>query len=277
MVPVDLHVHTSASDGTQTPAQVVLLGKKMGLEAVGITDHDTLEGLVPALQAGRELSFEVIPGVELSTEEYGVEIHLLGYLVNLNCRDFLVRLRQLRARREERAVKMVRRLQELGVPITFQQVQAVAGKAAVGRPHVARVLVGEGFAGNIKEAFDRYIGKGCPAYVPRFKYAPREAVQMIIRAGGVPVLAHPGLADADRIIPELVQAGLKGLEVYYPAHSEQQIEHYLALCDQYGLIPTGGSDYHGPGHKEHGQLAAATVPYAVVHRLKEAACLSPDD
>ncbi|MEW5899046.1 MAG: PHP domain-containing protein [Bacillota bacterium] len=268
---VDLHVHTSASDGTDDPGLVVCRAAEIGLEAVGITDHDTVDGLAPALQAGRAQHLEVIPGIELSTEEKGTEFHLLGYLIDFQSADFLEYLSRLRANRAERAYKMVQKLRELGFPITYDQVLAVAGRAAVGRPHIARVLVQEGLVGTMKEAFDQYIGAGCPAYIPRFKYSPREAVQLIIRARGIPVLAHPGLAGRDGIIPELVRAGLRGLEVYYPLHTGGQIEHYLHLCTQHGLIPTGGSDYHGAGHEEHGQLAAVTVPYTAVQRLKETA------
>ncbi len=270
----DLHVHTNASDGTDTPEQVVLLAKKIGLKAIGITDHDTTEGIEPAMRAARQLSLELIPGVELSTEKHGFEIHVLGYLVDPYCPDFLERLHGLRENRRERAYEMVQKLRGMGVPVTFEQVLAVAGKAAVGRPHIARVLVQTGVVSSLKEAFDRYLGPDCPAYVPRFKYSPSEAVQLIIQSKGVPVLAHPGLAGCDGIIPELIRAGLKGLEVYYPLHSRRQVEHYLRLCARYKLIPTGGSDYHGAEHKTHGQLAAATVPDAVVRRLKGAAsCL----
>ncbi len=268
---VDLHVHTSASDGTDDPGLVVCRAAEIGLEAIGITDHDTVDGLAPALQAGRAQHLEVIPGIELSTEEKGTEFHLLGYFIDFQSADFLEYLSRLRANRAERADLMVRKLQGLGFPITREQVLAVAGRAAVGRPHIARVLVQEGLVGSMKEAFDRYIGAGCPAYIPRFKYPPGEAVRLIIRARGIPVLAHPGLAGQDGIIPELVRAGLKGLEVYYPLHTGRQIEHYLQLCTQYGLVPTGGSDYHGAGSEEHGQLAAATVSYTTVQRLKEMA------
>lgn len=270
MAAADLHVHTNASDGTETPAQVISLAREAGLAAIGITDHDTLEGLVPAMRAGGELSVEVIPGVELSTEHEGVEIHILGYLVDLSCRDFLEHLHRLHANRKERALKMVKKLQELGMAISFTQVLDAAGKAAIGRPHIARVLVEEGFVDTAKEAFNKYIGRGCPAYVPRFKYSPFEAVRLILQAGGVPVLAHPGLAGLDEIIPGLAKAGLMGLEVYYPLHTREQITYYLDICAKYGLIPTGGSDYHGAGHKEHGQLAAATVPYATVQKLMKA-------
>lgn len=270
-MPVDLHVHTNASDGTEEPGLVVLKAAGMGLEAVAITDHETVDGILPALEAGRKLSIEVVPGVELSTEEDRKEIHLLGYFIDFCCSELNARLEQLRAHRAERALKMIRNLKEMGIPLPPESVFVEAGRAAPGRPHIARALVKEGFAANLGEAFDRYLRKDSPAYVPRFKYPPLEAVQLIVRAGGVPVLAHPGLAGCDDLVPGLVKAGLMGLEVYYPAHSPSQVEHYLMLCRQYGLIPTGGSDYHGPGQGDHGRLAAATAPYSVLRRLREAA------
>ena len=270
-MPVDLHVHTSASDGTEEPGLVVIKAAKIGLEAVAITDHDTVDGILPALEAGRELPIEVVPGVELSTEDNKKEIHLLGYFLDHSSPELRAHLERLRAHRAERALKMVRNLNEMGIPLSPESVFAEAGRAAPGRPHIARALVKEGFAANPGEAFDRYLGKESPAYVPRFKYSPPEAVQLIIRAGGVPVLAHPGLADCDDLVPVLVRAGLMGLEVYYPAHSPSQVEHYLFICRKFGLISTGGSDYHGPGQEEHGRLAAATAPYTVLRQLREAA------
>jgi len=270
-MPVDLHVHTNASDGTETPLKVVQLAKETGLEAIAITDHDTLDGLFWALKAGREAAMEVIPGVELSTECNDTDIHILGYFIDPYHQVFLRHLVTLREKRVERAFKMVKKLQDMGAPISFNQVKEVAGKSSLGRPHIARTLMYLGFVNKPAEAFERYIGRGCPAYIPRFKYAPEKAVKLVLQARGVPVMAHPGLAGCDEIIPSLVEAGLKGIEVYYPKHAEQQVKHYLKLCEKYFLLPTGGSDYHGSTHKEHSRLASATVPYLVVQKLKKAA------
>ena len=267
-IPVDLHVHTNASDGTESPRQVVCRAREIGLQAIAITDHDTLEGIIPALEAGRAVSLEVLPGIELSTEYEDTEIHLLGYLMDLNHECFLAHLDGVRQDRKKRAVKMVSKLHQMGIPITSEQVFSVAGGGAVGRPHVARVLIEMGFVQSIAQAFERYIGSGGPAYVPRFKYSPLQAVRMIRSAGGVPVLAHPGLGSSDVLIPQLVDEGLQGLEVYYPGHSSRVIEHYLGFCHYYNLIFTGGSDYHGPEHKNHGSLGTVTVPYSVVQDLK---------
>jgi len=270
-MPADLHVHTNASDGTETPQKVVQLAKKAGLEAIAITDHDTLDGLFEALRAGREATVEVIPGVELSTEYNDLDLHILGYFIDFNHQVFLQHLVVLREKRTERAFKIVKKLQHLGIPINFEQVQKTAGNSSLGRPHIARTLMYAGLVHTPAEAFERYIARGRPAYVPRFKYTPEKVVELILEAKGVPVMAHPGLAGCDELIPKLVEAGLKGIEVYYPKHTSQQVEHYLALCAKYDLLPTGGSDYHGFVHKEHSRLASVTVPYLVVQKLKEAA------
>lgn len=264
----DLHVHTNASDGTESPRQVVYRARELGLQAIAITDHDTLDGIVPALEAGRAVSLEVLPGIELSTEYEDTEIHLLGYLMDLNHGCFLAHLDGVRQDRKERAVKMVGKLRQMGIPITSEQVFSVAGGGTVGRPHVARVLIEMGFVQSIAQAFERYLGPGGPAYVPRFKYSPVQAVRMIRQAGGVPVLAHPGSGGSDALIPQLVDEGLQGLEVYYPGHSSQVVGHYLEFCRYYNLLFTGGSDYHGPEHKNHGSLGTVTVPYSVVQGLK---------
>ncbi|MGB9845970.1 MAG: PHP domain-containing protein [Desulfotomaculales bacterium] len=270
-MPADLHVHTTASDGTEEPASVVKKAKEIGLQAIAITDHDTVNGVPPALAAGKELNLEVVPGVELSTESERGEFHLLGYFIDFCSPELNARLEHIRNHRVERALKMVCKLREMGVAISPEQVLSEAGRAAPGRPHIARVLVREGFAGTLGEAFSRFLSRNSPAYVPRFKYSPLEAVQLIARSKGVPVLAHPGLVTGwDRLLWALIEAGLKGVEVYYPAHTPEQVEYFLELCRKYRLIPTGGSDYHGQNQKNNCFLAAATVSYSSVQLLKEA-------
>ncbi len=270
-MPCDLHVHTTASDGTDTPEKVVAEAQKLGLSALAITDHDTVNGILPALAAGRRLSFPVLPGVELGTEEGGREVHILGYLFDIHDSKLLERLALLRRSRVERVVKMVERLRSLGIPVEVEQVLELAGGGAVGRPHVGRALVQVGAVGTVAEAFEKYIGKDRVAYVPRYKYAPREAVHLIRQAGGVAVLAHPGLVRCDHLIPGLVAEGLQGLEVYYPGHSEEMVWHYQRLCRRYHLVATGGSDYHGPYHREYNRLGAATAPDELIPILKELA------
>lgn len=266
----DLHVHTNASDGTETPSEVVQLAKEAGLKAIAVTDHDTLDGLASAMEAGREAAVEIVPGVELSTEYIDSDLHILGYFIAQNDQAFLQCLAALREQRLERAFNIVKKLQGLGFSIDFEQVREIAGGSSIGRPHIARTLMYSGSVNTLAEAFEQYIGRGRPAYVPRFKYAPKIAIELILRAKGVPVLAHPGLSGHDEIIPGLVKAGLKGIEAYYPEHTEKQVERYLKICSKYFLLPTGGSDYHGSAHKEHSLLASVTVPYLIVEKLKEA-------
>ncbi|OAT86701.1 PHP domain-containing protein [Desulfotomaculum copahuensis] len=267
----DLHVHTTASDGTGTPAQVVAMAKGLGLDALAITDHDTVAGVVPALAAGRELGQVVLPGVELGTRYGGREIHMLGYLIDVNDGPLLSTLEMFRHDREQRLEKMLARLAGLGFPLTREQVAAEVRGGAVGRPHVARALVKTGAVSSLEEAFDLYLGDGRPAYVPRLKYTPEAAIGLIRHAGGVAVLAHPGLSRCDELIPGLVRAGLQGLEVYHPEHDAAATERYRMLCRRCRLVGTGGSDFHGLDHRKHGRLAAATAPGEVVRELKELA------
>lgn len=266
---VDLHVHTTASDGTATPVEVVVMAKSLGLGAIAITDHDTLEGIEPALDAGRLHKIEVIPGIELGSEHGGEEIHILGYLVELHNREFLEKLTLFRDTRVHRMEKMVKKLQELGLPVALDRVTAISGSGSLGRPHLAAALVEAGIVKTTSEAFDRYIGTGRPAYIPRYKLEPVEAVRLIRAAGGAPVLAHPGLNNSARLVEELIEAGLAGLEAYHPAHSWEQASYYHRLAVEHGLIVTGGSDYHGPGHNAGNRLGSDTVPYSVIDELKQ--------
>ncbi len=263
----DLHVHTTASDGTDGPEEVVLRAKELGLKAIAVTDHDTVEGVEPALAAGYLNDLEIVAGVELGAEYLGKELHLLGYFINIDNNSLKNKLRLLMSERKKRILKMTQQVQNLGIPVDYEKVLAVSRSGSVGRPHLARVLVEEGVVKNIAEAFSKYIGFGCPAYVPRYKLKPVEAIKIISEAGGVPVLAHPGQNNAHERLDMLINAGLAGLEVYHPAHSQEQENYFLRLAGERGLIITGGSDYHGPGHKTGNRLGAVTVPYDSVKEI----------
>ncbi|WP_018086437.1 PHP domain-containing protein [Desulfurispora thermophila] len=265
----DLHVHTSASDGTDSPQQVVARAAELGLRALAITDHDTVQGIEPALLAAREYGIEVIPGIELGTEISGREVHLLGYFINYRQEFFLEQLADFQQRRLTRVRKMTQRLNQLGFPVTMDRVLEIAGSGSVGRPHLARALLESGAVGSVEEAFEKWLGQDRPAYVPRFKYTPEEGVRLLRRAGGVPVFAHPALAGVDELIPRLVEEGLMGLEVYYPAHDANDVQRYLAFCRRYNLLATGGSDYHGALHREHNELGSATVDIQVVRAMEK--------
>ncbi|MEW6448066.1 MAG: PHP domain-containing protein [Bacillota bacterium] len=263
----DLHVHTTASDGSETPEEVVARAVALGLGAIGITDHDTVGGIDSAQKAARG-RIVVVPGVEISTEEDDREVHILGYFINPLHPLISAKLRELHRQRRERVTEIVRRLQAQGVSITIGEVEKLA-HGVVGRPHIAWILVEKGYASSIDEVFARWIGRGCPAYVPRARFAPAEAVLLIRKAGGAPVLAHPAVTKSEGLIERLKAVGLCGIEVDYPEHSKVQRAHLRGLAEKYGLIPTGGSDYHGP--QQRFPLGAALAPLSVIERLRAAA------
>jgi 3',5'-nucleoside bisphosphate phosphatase len=250
---VDLHIHTTCSDGGLTPGEVVAYALARGLGAVAITDHDSVEGNDEAVRVGREAGLPVVPGVEISTQWEGITFHLLGYgLSRLTERvrrsfEFLVESRR------QRNPRMIRRLQELGLDITLDEVFAEAGESLVGRPHFARVLLRKGAVGSMQQAFDRYLGRGAPAYVHKERLTPAQSAELIREAGGVMVLAHPGLLEGERqgalagVLAHLLSLGLAGIEVYYSRHTAEQVARYGELARRHGLLLTGGSDFHRPG------------------------------
>lgn len=243
---IDLHSHTRASDGALSPTELVRKAVEHGVGVLAITDHDSTEGIAEAsVEAARYPGFTLVPGLEINCDVEGAEIHVLGYLVDHEAPWFQDFLREQRVARTERVHRLAARLGELGMPIDPAEVLALAGEAAPGRPHVAQVMVKHGYVKSVREAFDKYLRSDGPASVPRHRLTPTEAIDVIRRARGVPVLAHPGLADRDAMIPALVDAGLQGIETYYAEHSTEQVRRYLDLCRRFDLVATGGSDYHG--------------------------------
>jgi predicted metal-dependent phosphoesterase TrpH len=265
---VDLHIHTTASDGVLSPAQVVRVALDKGLEAVAITDHDTTDGVDQAMAAARGERLEVIPGIELSAEEGPREVHVLGYYIDHQDQTLQERLAVLRRARRERAWKMVKKLETTGAPISWERVLEIAGEtSAFGRPHIAQALLERGYVGSVNEAFDRYIGLRGPAYVSRYKLTPAEAVKMIADAQGLPVLAHP--RGQEDVIPTLSALGLVGLEAYYPSYSEGERELLARLAASHNLITTGGSDFHGyNGGDPALSLGEVPVPLEALSRLR---------
>jgi predicted metal-dependent phosphoesterase TrpH len=245
---IDLHTHSTASDGLLTPADLAHAAHEAGLTTIALTDHDSTNGVAAAQAAGGALGLEVIPGVELNTDiPTGGEAHVLGYLMDWHDVAFQAQLAARRASREQRGRQMVAQLQAAGIPITWEQVLRHA-HGAVGRPHVAAALVENGVVTSVAEAFDRYLGRGMAGYVRRDPFTPIEAITLIRSAGGVPSLAHPAyIATLETLLPELASAGLGGLECYYGPYDAATVERLLAVANTYHLIPTGGSDYHGPG------------------------------
>ena len=244
---VDLHSHTTASDGTLPPRELVQLAARHGVRVLAVTDHDSTGGVREAIDEARSLtSVEVVPGLEINCDVPGAEIHVLGYCVDWEVPWFQEFLAAQREERQQRIYRIAARLAELGMPIEPDAVFALVKEGSAGRPHVAQVMVDRGYVKSVREAFDRYLSLNGPANVPRKRLTPADAVRVIRRARGVPVLAHPGLANRDELIPELVDAGLLGIEAFYPEHSAGQITAYREMCAQLGLIATGGSDFHGP-------------------------------
>jgi predicted metal-dependent phosphoesterase TrpH len=269
----DLHVHTYLSDGTFSPLKVVEYSKAKGLDAIAITDHDCVAGITPAIRAGKSIGLEVIPGVELTAELEEAEIHILGYFIDWQDRSFVEKLDEISNVRRERAKKILKKLKEHKVNIPEEELFEFSGPGSVGRLHIANLLLKKGFVSSLSEAFSRYIGdKGC-CYVKKFKLSPAEAVEMIKKVGGIPVLAHPKTINIEGktiedILKELVRDGIKGVEVYHSDHSPKDENELKALADEYHLLVTGGSDCHGFGKKEV-LIGKVKISYELVEKLKE--------
>ncbi|MDR7464284.1 MAG: PHP domain-containing protein [Armatimonadota bacterium] len=268
---IDLHTHTVASDGLLTATQLVGLARRWGVGILAVADHDSTESVEEAVRAGREVGIEVIPAVELNTDVPQTEVHILGYFIDHRLEWLQALLRRLREGRLHRAQRMVEKLAALGAPIRLERVLALAGGGAVGRPHVARALVEAGHVSETAEAFARYIGRNGPAYVERLKVAPAQAVEIIRRAGGVAVLAHPGWLGDETMVEELLSAGLEGIEAYYPDHTPAMVERYLQIARSRGLLVTGGTDFHGGDLATRLPPGSQYVPPEAVDRLRERA------
>jgi predicted metal-dependent phosphoesterase TrpH len=265
---VDLHTHSIFSDGTLTPVELVQEANRRGLSFLALTDHDTVEGIPDAIAEGERLGTTVIPGTELSAERNGREAHIFGYYIDTKNDEFIRELDVFARMRQVRINLMVEKLRALGLDIDQNRVREIAGPGTIGRPHVARALIEKGYATDIADAFNRYLSAGCPGYVPRQKITPQEAIGLISRAGGVPVLAHPFSTRAvEESLAEFVPLGLMGLEAFYGEYSPEQREELRLVAERWNLIPTGGSDYHGPGVREGRDLGGPFVPIDSVERL----------
>lgn len=271
MLKADLHIHTTSSDGLLSPEEVVTWAAYKKLRAIGITDHDTVKGIQPAIDVSTKHNIEIVPGIELSTEYKDEEIHILGYYIDYN-RDWLHnKLNEIYEARFGRAVKMIDKLNDMGFKITLKQVKDIAESGTIGRPHIARAMQEMGYIDNIKEAFKLYIGKGCPAYVERYRMSSREAIEIIKQLGGVPVLAHPGLINNKIIIKEILDMGIEGIEVYHSKHDDETVRASYKLAAERKLLVTGGSDCHGIFVNNEPILGNIWVDYKNVKLLKEKA------
>lgn len=250
MSRIDLHLHTTHSDGSLPPADVLTLAGKTGVTALAITDHDIVDGIPEAMDVGERLGIEVIPGVEISSRYGDGELHILGYFIDWKDAELNRRLATLRNSRHDRNPRIIEKLNELGLAVTYDEVRALAGTESVGRPHIARALMSKGYVASAKEAFDRYLSEGAAAYVPRDLPAPAEAITWIRAARGVAVLAHPTWVKESaeglyRLCDKLKGEGLGGIEVHYSTHTAQQTAEYLNIAKRLDLLVTGGSDFHG--------------------------------
>jgi hypothetical protein len=269
---VDLHSHTTASDGTLAPRDLVALAAKHGVRVLAVTDHDSTNGIAEAREAARgQRGLTIVPGIEINCDVDGAEIHVLGYFLDVEASWLQDFLGEQRAERAARVHRVLEKLAALGMPLDASEVFALVKEGSAGRPHIAQAMVHRGYVRSVREAFDRYLHTGGPASAPRRKLTPEQAVGVIRRASGVPVIAHPGLADRDAMLPSLVEAGLQGLEAHYPEHSAMQTETYLQYCARHDLVATGGSDFHGPavGHAPH--PGAHAVPDRAWDDLRERA------
>lgn len=268
---VDLHCHTNFSDGFLSPAKLVKAAKEKGIAALGITDHDTLEGIGPAETAGKKYGVEIIPGVELSTKKEGKEFHLLGYFCNPHNQQLKIFLDNMANDRQERMKKMIAKLGELGLAIDLTEILTKTEGKAPGRPHLALALHQKGYCHTPLEAFQKYIGNGCPAYVERNKLDLFKAIDLVRAAGGIPVLAHPGIYNEDSLIPFMVKGGLMGIEVFHPDHQFNDENNYRRLAQEYNLLITGGSDFHGGGIGSAPAIGTVTIDYQYLKKLKNMA------
>lgn len=270
MARADFHLHSTHSDGRKTPAELAALAQRNGLRVMALTDHDTVAGMEEmraALAAYPEIT--LIPGVELSVEVGGAEVHMLGYWFDERDPAFLAQLRRFRDGRQGRGQEMVAKLKWLGVPVSWERVLELAGEASVGRPHVALALLEQGHVKSLNEAFDRYLGNGAAAYVAREKLTPEDAIAMLTAAGGTAAVAHPqyigarGAVDAatrDAMLEWLAAAGVDAMEVYYKGNSPELIAELKAVADRLGLLPIGGSDYHALGREDEHEPGDIPLP-----------------
>jgi 3',5'-nucleoside bisphosphate phosphatase len=265
----DLHLHTCFSDGTFTPEEVAERGSRLGLVAMALTDHDTVEGCERMAAACKERGIESASGIELTAEREGCEVHLLGYFVDIRCPKLLAETRRFQSVRQSRIFEMVANLNRLGIPLRAEQVFELANCRSPGRPHVGRALVQDGYCETLDEAFDRFLKKHRPAWVPKFKISAYDAMDLVHNADGLAVMAHPGLNRSDDFIPMLVEHGLDGIECYHSKHTPSMTARYLQIAAQYGLLVTGGSDCHGFS-KGKPLIGTAKVPAVRWHKLKEA-------
>lgn len=281
MKAVDLHTHSNKSDGSLSPTELVNLAETLGLGAIALTDHDSIEGLDEAIEASKALNLEVVPGVELSCDRNGKDVHIVGLFIDYKDKEFLQELSVFVDSRENRNRKMCRVLSEHGISIDYDELVDFCGNSVITRAHFARLILQKGYVKSLKEAFDRYIGDDCPCFVPREKVTPVEGIQLIRRAGGIPILAHPlllkmGKDTLENLVKELKDSGLMGLEALYCTYTPADERDMRALASKYNLLISGGSDFHGaakPGLELGTGYGKLYVPEEILDNIKKAKSL----
>lgn len=265
---IDLHMHTYYSDGQYSPDELMMKVKEAEIDIVSITDHDTVDGISEAIESGKKYGIEVIPGLEISSDIRDREVHILAYFFDQNNKELEDYLKFFRAERIKRAIRIIDKLNALNLPLELEDVMTIARNSAVGRPHIAKALFQKGLVSNYFEAFSKYIGNGCPAYERKVHVSPRSAFKIISDAGGLSFLAHPGNLP-DTIMVELIEAGLDGIEVLHPSHLPYQIKHYRGIVNEFFLLESGGSDFHGGERNDYANLGKYSVSYSKIEAMRK--------
>ncbi|MDI6766258.1 MAG: PHP domain-containing protein [Bacteroidota bacterium] len=266
---VDLHLHTTYSDGAYTPAEIVMKAKHSGLTTIGITDHDSISGIAEAKESGKTENIDVIAGIELSSSFDHTEVHILGYFIDYNNKELLDSLTEFQEERLKRAKRIVGKLNQLKIPLDIDTVLEQVKGDSVGRPHIANALVKNGHTYSYNEAFNKYIGYGRPAYEHKWNFSPEDIVRLIAQAGGLSFIAHPGRSINEDIIFRLIKAGIDGIEVYHPGHTPDLIYYYQGIVNEYCLLESGGSDFHGASQGDEHTLGQYVVSKATVDMMRQ--------
>lgn len=267
---VDLHLHTSYSDGSYTPRKLIQKAEDIGYSAIAITDHDTIKGIFEAVNIANNYNLEIVPGIEFNTSYQDIDIHILGYFIDIKNNELISLLEKIKKERRDRIKKIIKKLKDLyNFDLSLEEIKEISENNIMGRSHIARILTEKGYVKKWEEVFDKYIKKGQPAYVSRNKITPFEAVDIIKKADGIPVIAHPGLIENKSIITKLINYGVRGIEAIYLEHTKSQIEYFKRLAQKNELLITGGSDCHGPYNKEGVRLGKIRLDYRYLEELKK--------
>ena len=265
---VDLHTHTTHSDGFHTPEELILKAKSLGIKAISITDHDSVSAFPEAYSIGEKNGIEVIPGVELSTDIGGSEVHILGYLFDVKDKDLKGYLKFFRDERYKRACRIIEKLNSLGFTLSIDEIKLASKNSAIGRPHIAKLLHEKGYVKSYLEAFNKYIGNGCPAFEKKVHLSPQSAFKILNDAGGLSFIAHPSNMP-ETLLKDFIDAGVDGIEVYHPSHSLSKVNFYKGVVNEFFLLSSGGSDFHGGKREDDKNFGKYYVSYEILENMKK--------